>query len=157
MKRSAPVAPRRCCVRTRSLKTKCRVWWCQFFAQDAHAVLDFAREQPEVDKRRVYLYGRSLGGAIAFRLAQERASDVRSMWRCFVSCCVCVGAVAWEAARFRCTLSFVVRYHGVLLALSSGRWCHCGKHVSEHRPHGGPLVSDSGAVQVPVATALQDT
>ncbi|MBL8878054.1 MAG: alpha/beta hydrolase [Phycisphaerales bacterium] len=39
---------------------------------DGHAALDFVLQRPEVDRSRVFLYGHSLGGAIATVVAAER-------------------------------------------------------------------------------------
>lgn len=41
----------------------------QGIALDAQVALDFMLNHPEIDPRRVFLYGSSLGGAVAIRLA----------------------------------------------------------------------------------------
>lgn len=51
--------------------------WLQGLAKDARAALAYALKQPEVDPARVYVFGRSLGGAVAIRLASENLKGVR--------------------------------------------------------------------------------
>ncbi len=45
--------------------------------QDAKAITDFARSCSLIDTKRVFLFGRSLGGAVALHLVSEmdRAND----------------------------------------------------------------------------------
>lgn len=45
---------------------------------DGHAALDYALSRPEVDPRRLFFFGQSLGGAVAFYVAAER-SEVRAL------------------------------------------------------------------------------
>ncbi|XP_028847836.1 protein ABHD13 [Denticeps clupeoides] len=46
---------------------------------DAEAVLDFVMTRPEVDKTKVVLFGRSLGGAVAVRLASANPHRVAAL------------------------------------------------------------------------------
>lgn len=46
--------------------------------RDGHAALDYALSRPDVDPARIYLYGQSLGGAVATVVAAERP-EVRAV------------------------------------------------------------------------------
>jgi alpha/beta superfamily hydrolase len=46
---------------------------------DALAALDWVKTQPEVNKKLVFLFGRSLGGAVALHLAKARDDEVSSV------------------------------------------------------------------------------
>jgi hypothetical protein len=50
---------------------------------DLEAVLDWAREQPNIDPDRVILMGQSQGAAVCAMLADKRPQDVRAMVLCY--------------------------------------------------------------------------
>lgn len=47
--------------------------------EDALAALDFLREHPVVDARRVHLFGGSMGGLVSVLAAQERPEDIAGL------------------------------------------------------------------------------
>ena len=50
---------------------------------DLEAVLDWAREQPDIDASRVILMGQSQGAAVCAMLADKRPQDIRAMILCY--------------------------------------------------------------------------
>ena len=48
-------------------------------ALDAEATLEHALEDPEIDSENVYVFGRSIGGCVAVRLAQSKANHIKGL------------------------------------------------------------------------------
>lgn len=46
---------------------------------DSEAVLDYVMSRPDLDKTKIFLFGRSLGGAVAIHLASEHAHRVSAL------------------------------------------------------------------------------
>lgn len=46
---------------------------------DSEAVLDWALKNPEIDNNKIYVFGRSLGGAVAVYLASRRQENIRGL------------------------------------------------------------------------------
>ena len=48
-------------------------------ALDAEAIFEYARNREDIDASTIYVFGRSLGGAVAIQLAQKEQDNVRSV------------------------------------------------------------------------------
>ena len=46
---------------------------------DAEATLDYALNDPNIDNDRLFVFGRSLGGAVAVRLAAEKGANIKGL------------------------------------------------------------------------------
>lgn len=56
--------------------------------EDAVALLDWLKEHPQVDARRIFLFGGSMGGLVSVLAAAERPADVTGLALLFPALCV---------------------------------------------------------------------
>ncbi len=58
---------------------------------DAHATLDYIKTRDDIDQHSLFLFGRSLGTAVATHLAYDRPNEIKAL---VCTCAVCARCAA---------------------------------------------------------------